>query len=231
MTKLIPHRQNRSYRCRETRLTLTQEKYFEATWPQYGVCTATQNPLNLEALFGRFAPCTLEIGFGDGASLLAMASVTPERDFIAVEVYRRGILQLLSGIVALKLSNIRIIFADAIDIFDHYIPNGSLDTVQIFFADPWPKTRHHKRRLVQIDFVNLISRTLAVGGMLHLATDWTDYAQAMMSILSENHTFTNLAGQHQFMPRPTFRPLTKYETRALREGRPIFDLCFQRIGL
>jgi len=228
LTILYP-RQIRSYSCRETRLDLSQKQTFETEWPRYGITLHPGQMLNFDELFARSAPRVLEIGFGDGASLMAMAKACPEKDFIAVEVYRRGIARLLAGIVKNAITNIRIIYKDAVEVVSEHIPNQSLQAVQIYFADPWPKTRHHKRRLIQTDFIQLISEKLVLGGVIHCATDWENYAQHMISVLSENKALHNKAGPNIFLERPSFRPVTKYEKRAEKVGRSIFDLMFERI--
>jgi tRNA (guanine-N7-)-methyltransferase len=224
-------RQIRSYICRETQLSPALEQLFETTWPQYGLTCAPHKEFDLNAVFGRIAPRTLEIGFGNGNSFMEMAKIAPERDFIGIEMYRRGIARVLGNINVLHLSNIRVVHNDAVEVLTHNIPHESLNTIQIFFADPWPKTRHHKRRLIQPEFIELLTQKLEVGGTLHLATDWEHYSQHMMSVISQNKKFLNLAGEGHFMPRPEFRPLTKYEKRAEQEGRTIFDLLFQRVNL
>lgn len=227
--KTLYPRRIRSFSCRETRLDLNQKRSFETAWPIYGIEPQPEQMLDLDAIFQRRAPRVIEIGFGDGASLLEMAKAFPERDFIGVEVYRRGIARLLGGIVKHSLNNIRIIFKDAVEVVKHHIPNEGLQGVQIYFADPWPKTRHHKRRLIQADFIQLLSEKLVKAGTIHCATDWENYAQHMMSVLSNNNTLQNKAGEHRFSERPTFRPFTKYEKRAKKVGREIFDLIFERV--
>jgi tRNA (guanine-N7-)-methyltransferase len=185
--------------------------------------------LNFDTIFGRSAPRVLEIGFGDGASLLEMAKASPEKDFIAVEVFRRGIARLLMGIVQHSLHNIRVICQDAVEVVKQHIPDKSLHAVQIYFADPWPKTRHHKRRLVKEEFTQILTKKLVPGGRIHCATDWEHYAHQMMSVFSDNSELRNTASHSQFIERPTFRPFTKYEKRAEKVGRSIFDLIFERI--
>lgn len=227
---LTPYpRQIRSYSCRETRLDFNQKQIYEAAWPQYGIPLSAGQRLNFDEIFARSAPRVLEIGFGDGASLLAMAKACPEKDFIAIEVYRRGIARLLAGIVKNSLTNIRVILKDAVEVVSEHIPDQSLQAVQIYFADPWPKTRHHKRRLIQADFISMLSQKLVSGGTIHCATDWQHYAQHMISVFSENKSLQNRAGTNIFLERPNFRPVTKYEKRAEKQGRAIFDLLFERL--
>ncbi len=228
VTTLFP-RQIRSFSCRETRLGFYLQHIFETAWPQYGISLSPDQTLNFDELFGRSASRTLEIGFGDGASLLSMAKNYPEKDFIAIEVFRKGIASLLAGIIKHSLNNIRIIFKDAVEVVNHHIPDNSLQTIQIFFAYPWPKTRHHKRRLIQTEFIQLLTQKLVVGGVIHCATDWEHYARHMISVLSENPKLRNNAGEKIFLERPDFRPKTKYEKRAEKESRSVFDLMFERI--
>lgn len=228
----IPHlRQNRSYRCRETRLGLSQVRDLELEWPRYGISPVPGQILDFDKLFKRVAPRVLEIGFGDGTSLLEMAKAAPEKDFIGVEVYRKGIALVLAGIIKHNLSNIRVIQQDAVELISGHIADHSLQSLQIFFADPWPKTRHHKRRLIQADFIQTLTQKIVRGGSIHCATDWKPYAEHMLKVLSENPELQNQAkalGRY-FVERPDFRPLTKYEKRAIKEGRKIFDLIFERV--
>lgn len=228
----IPHlRQNRSYRCRETRLALQQRRDLEMEWPRYGINLVPGQILDFDKIFNRSAPRVLEIGFGDGASLLEMAKASLDRDFIGVEVYRKGIATVLGGIIKQGLTNLRVIQQDAVELIFGHIADQSLQSVQIFFADPWPKTRHHKRRLIQADFIQTLTQTIVRGGTIHCATDWKPYAEHMLKVLSENPQLKNQAkalGSH-FIERPDFRPLTKYEKIAKKEGREIFDIIFERM--
>lgn len=225
-----PLRPIRSFVRRESPMTKAKKIAWDSLWPIHGLMMDDKEVLDLDALFGRKAPKVLEIGFGDGQSLLKMAMAMPEKDFIGVEVYKTGVINLLLGIAQHKLSNIRIFCQDALEVLECKIPNGSLETLQVFFADPWPKTRHHKRRLVQSTFIALAAQKLQMGGKLHLATDWMSYADHMMSVLSADKAFRNKAGFREFMPRPICRPLTKYEQRGLRLGHETRDLIFERIA-
>jgi len=227
----LPIRPIRSFVRREGRMTQAQVNAWNNFWPIYGLETQTEGPRDLDAVFGRASEKVLEIGFGDGQSLFKMAKNSPEKDFIGVEVYRTGVGNLLALIAKEQLTNVRIFCADAQEILTHQIPEASLAAVQIFFADPWPKTRHHKRRLVQSDFVSLVAKKLKQGGHLHLATDWENYAHHMMQVLSARTDFLNMAGDGQFTPRPDFRPLTKYEQRGLKLGHGTWDLIFSRLAL
>lgn len=235
----IPPRATRTIRSfvrrSKGKRTPTQDLAFKALWARYGVSftpSRTDGFLDLGTLFQKPSDSetkrVLEIGFGDGNSLATMAADHPEKDFIGIEVYENGITRLLSKLNKMNLSNVRIFHHDAVEVLTHCIPDCSLDTIQIFFADPWPKARHHKRRLIQTPFITLIAQKLKRKGILHLATDWMDYAYQMMSVLSASDYFENLAGEGQFTPRPHFRPLTKYEQRGLKLGHKTWDLLFQR---
>lgn len=172
-------------------------------------------------------PRVLEIGFGRGDSLFKMCQDFPEQDFIGVEVYRPGLVSLLSKLEHCPLSNLKLCLSDALDVLKK-LPPASLDKVQIFFPDPWPKQRHHKRRIIQPAFIQQLSQHIKPMGILHLATDWEDYAKHMMRILSDNSDFLNMYGQGQFAPRPRERAMTKYEARGERLGHKTWDLIFQR---
>ncbi len=226
-TQLV--RRIRSYCRREGRNTSAREETLISLWPRYGISVEQKNILELDTIFKRHAPRVLEIGFGDGKSLLQMALSHPERDFIGIEVYRTGVASLLMAIEELGISNLRLICSDAVDVLANNLSNSSLASVQIFFPDPWPKKRHHKRRLIQPSFLSLAHQKLEVGGILHLATDWKEYAEHMMSVISSTSGFENLAGKHQYSLKPDYRPLTKYEERGKRLGHLSWDLIFRRI--
>lgn len=214
----------RSFVRRDGRRTVGQERARDALWPQVGLCIS-QGMIDTEQVFARSAPCFLEIGFGSGLSLLAAAKAQPEHDFIGVETHKPGIGALLLGVEKQELSNIRVYDADVVDVLEKCIPAASLDGVQIFFPDPWPKRRHHTRRLIQPEFIGLVVEKLKPHGSLHLATDWEDYAKHMLQVVSQETRLTNTAGQHQFAQRSPFRPvLSKFEKRAIREGRSIWEL-------
>ncbi|SEK78643.1 tRNA (guanosine(46)-N7)-methyltransferase TrmB [Ectothiorhodospira marina] len=220
------HRPIRSFVRREGRLTVGQQRALELLGPRWGLEFAPE-PLNLEALFGRRAPVTLEIGFGNGEPLAQMAAHAPERDFIGVEVHRPGVGHLLQQVEDRGLTNVRVACHDAVEMLNRQIPPGSLDRIQIYFPDPWPKKRHHKRRLVQPAFVDLLATRLREGGILHLATDWEDYAWHMLEVMQQAEAFTNQAADGGFSPRPTYRPLTKFEQRGQRLGHNVWDLVHE----
>lgn len=216
-------RRIQSFVRRDGRMTAAQQHALKVLWPRFGL--SLQH--NVNTIFSRNAARVLEIGFGSGFSLLAMAKSHPEQDFIGIETYQPGIGTLLLGIDAEQLENIRIYYADAVEVLSHSIPENSLDIVQIFFPDPWPKRKHHKRRLIQASFVNLVLTKLKSGGTLHLATDWQDYAEHMMKVLSSITELKNLAGPMQYANRSDQRPIiTKFEQRGKQSGRVIWELQF-----
>ena len=222
-----PLRTVKSFVRRQGRLTLGQQKALDNAWPIYGVAFS---PLQLElnTLFGRDAETVLEIGFGNGDSLLRMAQQHPENNYIGIEVHRPGVGHLLQNIEQTETTNIRVFCHDAIDVLKHQIPDHSLDRVQLFFPDPWHKTRHQKRRIVQTDFALLIAQKLKHGGLFHLATDWQNYAEHMLRVLNACLAFKNLSADKTFVPRPEERPLTKFEQRGHRLGHGVWDLLFKR---
>ncbi len=221
------HRRIRSFVLREGRLTKGQQQALDVLFPRFGV-SLSQGPLDLEALFGRSAPKILEIGFGNGASLATMAAQHPQNDYFGIEVHRPGAGNLLLQIEAQGLTNIRVSHDDAIEVLQQQIPDQSLDAIYLFFPDPWHKRKHHKRRIVQSDFVQLIRRKLEPGGIFHMATDWQHYAQHMMKVMSAAEGFENTAGVDQYTSRPEYRPMTKFEQRGHRLGHGVWDLIFRR---
>ena len=221
------HRPVRSFVRREGRMTPAQRRALEALWPRYGV-EPPARPLDPAAVFGRHAPLALEIGFGDGAVLAAMAAARPDWDFLGVEVHRPGVGRLLARLEREGLQNVRVACADAVEVLRDWLPDGALAAVYIFFPDPWPKKRHRKRRLVQPAFGGLLVRKLAPGARLHLATDWEDYAAHMRAVLEATAGLRNLAGAGAWAERPAERPPTKYETRGRRLGHRVFDLAYVR---
>lgn len=219
----------RSFVRRDGRKTPAQMHAFTMLWPRFGL-TINNGEINYCEIFGRKAPCFLEIGFGSGQSLLALAKAHPDKDFIGIETHKPGVCALLLGIQLTNLTNVRVYNWDAIDVLEQCIPNHSLDGVQIFFPDPWPKRRHHARRLIKNEFVQLMIEKLKIDATLHLSTDWEDYAQQMLSVLSKEKNLINLAGLNEFANRSPLRPIiTKFERRAICADRTIFDLQFKRI--
>lgn len=220
-------RRIRSFVRREGRLTPAQQRALETLWPAYGI-EASSNLLDFADIFGRSAPLTLEIGFGNGASLAQMAAALPGRDFIGIEVHRPGVGKLLQRLEQENLQNVRLICHDAVEVLQQMLPAASLDRMQIFFPDPWPKKRHHKRRLIQPEFVDLLATGICSGGLLHLATDWENYAEHILEVLTDSADFFNTASTSTYLPRPDFRPLTKFERRGERLGHRVRDLIYQR---
>lgn len=220
-------RKIRSFVLREGRLTKAQQQAITELWPLFGVFY-TEEKVNIDTLFNRSAEVILEIGFGMGASLIEQAVAFPEKNFIGIEVHRPGVGSILNAIDKNKLSNIRIYNHDAVEVLKHCIPDNAIDKIQIFFPDPWPKKKHHKRRIIQNEFIDLLNQKLKPKGVLHLATDWQNYAEWMMEKLSVAQHFKNLAGEQQFYPRPEDRPLTKFENRGEKLGHAVWDLLFQK---
>ncbi|WP_455209668.1 tRNA (guanosine(46)-N7)-methyltransferase TrmB [Kaarinaea lacus] len=220
----------RSFVRREGRMTIGQKKAYETLWPQFGLAP-DQKLTAIDALFARTAPVVLEIGFGMGDSLAQQAITQSQNNYIGIEVHRPGVGHLLSLIAKHELHNIRIYCADAVEVLKHCIPDNSLDTVQIFFPDPWPKKRHHKRRLVQLPIVKLIATKLKTGGTLHLATDWQNYAEHMLEVLNTCSELTNISTNGPYVERPDSRPLTKFESRGKRLGHGVWDLVFRKNSL
>jgi len=222
------HYRLRSFVRRDSRLTAAQERAFVDYYPRFGLQLDSGLPDQAQ-VFGRTAPLLLEIGFGYGQSLLECAKVYPDQDFIGVETHKPGIGTLFIGAQQHELANLRVYYGDVIDVLEKCIPESSLDGVQIFFPDPWPKRRHQPRRLIQSAFVQLVVTKLKPGGALHLATDWEDYAVHMMRVLSQEEKLANVAGLHQFADRSLYRPVvTKFERRAQSEGRNIWELQFRK---
>lgn len=218
----------RSYVCRAGRLTTGQRLALEHYTEHYMLSLAT-GMLDLEQTFNRQAPCILEIGFGMGQSLLIQAEQNSQQDYLGIDVHRPGVGALLKGLAEKKLDNVRIYCNDAVTILKQCIPDNSLSGVQIFFPDPWPKKRHHKRRLIQLEFVNLLRDKLQIGAWLHLATDWANYAEHMLAVLTESVGWQNQAAEQGFITRPDARPLTKFELRGERLGHEVFDLLFMKV--
>lgn len=221
-----PPRTIRSFVRREGRMSSGQQRALQSLWEKYGV-DLTSSQFNFEVLFARNAPCILEIGFGMGHSLLAQAIEHPEYNYLGIEVHRPGVGSLLAGIAANEITNIRIFNSDAIEVLQTAIPDNSLSKVQIFFPDPWPKLKHHKRRLIQEQFVKLLQCKLLVGGCLHLATDWENYAQHMMTVINAIPGYRNMISEGFSLNHPLeTRPLTKFELRGKKLGHDVWDLLY-----
>jgi tRNA (guanine-N7-)-methyltransferase len=215
----------RSYVLRTGRITEGQTRSIAELFPHYGI-PFSDEPLDLAAAFGRDAPKVLEIGFGMGETTARIAQANPAIDYLAIEVHTPGVGGLLKRIRDLSLANVRIVQHDAVEVLEKMIPAASLDAVHIFFPDPWPKKRHHKRRLVQPPLVALAASRMKPGAVLHVATDWEDYATQILEVLSGEPTLANTADG--FAPRPESRPLTKFENRGLKLGHRVWDIVFRR---
>lgn len=217
----------RSFVLRAGRATAGQERALAQLWPKYGI-EYSAALLDLHALFGRAAPRMLEIGFGAGEALLEFAAAHPQIDCIGVEVHRPGVGRLLLGAEAANLRNLRVICHDAVEVLQQQLAPGCIDLVHIFFPDPWPKKRHHKRRLIQPPFVELLATTIASGGTLRLATDWEPYAQHMREVIDASPAFANVATDTGFVARSAERVLTRFERRGQRLGHGVWDLEYRR---
>jgi tRNA (guanine-N7-)-methyltransferase len=217
----------RSFVLRQGRATAGQERALSQLWPKYGV-EYSPALLDLQALFGRAAPHMLEIGFGAGEALLEFATAHPEMDCIGIEVHRPGVGRLLLGAEAATLHNLRVVCHDAVEVLQHQLAPASIELAHIFFPDPWPKKRHHKRRLIQAPFVELLAQTIAPGGTLRLATDWEQYAQQMRDVIDASSKFVNVAADAGFVARSAERALTRFERRGQRLGHGVWDLEYRR---
>jgi tRNA (guanine-N7-)-methyltransferase len=226
-TPAHPHRTIRSFVQRAGRITKAQERALAELWPVWGV-EFSPVPLDLDVLFDRRAPRVLEIGIGDGEALLALAAARPDADFLGIEVHTPGIGHCLLGIESRGLGNVRLFSYDAVEVLERKLPDESLDEVLLYFPDPWPKKRHHKRRIVQPDFVELVARKLKPGGAFRLATDWAPYAEHMLDVLRGSASFTNASPEGDYVQRPESRPQTRFERRGERLGHEVFDLEFLR---
>jgi tRNA (guanine-N7-)-methyltransferase len=217
----------RSFVTRTGRITPAQQRALAELWPRYGIAYAPE-PLDAAAIFGRDAPRTIEIGFGNGENLLALAVAHPARDFLGIEVHRPGVGRLLLGLDARSLTNVRVICHDAVEVLAQQIAAQSVDEILVLFPDPWPKKRHHKRRLIQHPFADLLASRLAPGGVLRLATDWQPYALEMLETLRAVAGLHNLAADGAFVARPPERIPTRFERRGERLGHEVWDLAFRR---
>ena len=208
-------------------MTLGQTQAFETMMPIYGF-VYQPSMLDLAAMFGNKGPVTLEIGFGMGSSLVEQAAANPHRNYIGIEVHRPGVGALLLKMQERELTNIRVISFDAIDVLNNMIPDHSIELLQLFFPDPWHKRRHHKRRIVNPEFVRLLHKKVGVEGHIHFATDWQDYAIHMLRVLQADSAWRNCSASADYIPRPENRPLTKFERRGEKLGHGVWDLMFQR---
>jgi tRNA (guanine-N7-)-methyltransferase len=221
----------KSFVKREGRLTNAQAKAIEENWPTKGL-TIEHGMLNLDAVFGRSAPTVLEIGFGMGKSFVEMATAAPQNNFIGIEVHRPGIGACLADAEEAGIENLRVFEHDAVEVLAQSIADSSLHRLQLYFPDPWHKTRHHKRRIVQPAFVQSLRSKLAIGGTFHMATDWEPYAEFMMEVMTQAQGYENTSseGANGFVPRPNYRPITKFEVRGQKLGHGVWDLIFKRVS-
>lgn len=221
------HRPIRSFVLRKGRLTHAQARALETLWPQFGI-DPSQHEIDPPSLFGRSAPLVIEIGFGNGEATWQMARNEPEKDFIGIEVHKPGVGHLLQALDAKKLNNVRIARDDAVEFIARQVPDKSLDEVRIYFPDPWHKKRHHKRRILQPAFLDLLAGKMAPGALMHLATDWEPYAEYMLEVCHAHEAFRNCSEDGPYVPKPEWRPETKYELRGERLGQPSRDILFVR---
>lgn len=214
-------RRIRSFVRREGRFTPAQKRAFEELWPKYGI-------ENDNSVIECGDKCVLEIGFGNGATLAEMAMNELDVQFIGIEVHRPGVGNLLQTIEQQQIKNIRLVCDDAVEVLAQRIADASLDRLQLFFADPWPKKKHHKRRIVQPAFAQLVRRKLKTGGILHMATDWQDYAEHMLEVMQDAEGYENMSTSGDYIPRPASRPLSKFEQRGQRLGHGVWDLMYKK---
>ena len=220
-------RKVRSFVLRAGRLTDGQAKAMDELWPVFGI-DYQDEPVDPAAVFGREADTILEIGFGDGESTWRMAEAEPDKNFIGCEVHLPGVGHLLQALDEHDLDNVRIIASDVVAVLQNMLPEQSLAGVRIYFPDPWPKKKHHKRRLVQTQFLTLLAARMQAGALLHLATDWPEYAEHMLETLKAHPQFESDTPGQDYVDRPTWRPETKFERRGIRKDHPVRDLLWRR---
>jgi tRNA (guanine-N7-)-methyltransferase len=221
------HRHIRSYTLRQGRFTDAQQRAFDVHWARYGL-DYTGEPRDFAAAFGRAAPLVLEIGFGNGEQLRHAAQAESEANHVGIEVHGPGVGRLLNGLAADDVANVRVYRHDAVDVLANEVRDGALQQVRLYFPDPWPKKRHHKRRIVQPAFAALVARKLAPGGLFHLATDWEEYALHMREVLEAEPELRNVAGPGEFSPTPPWRRDTHFERRGTKLGHGTWDLVYER---
>jgi len=224
------HRQIRSFVRRAGRLTTSQQRALDKLWPDYGL-NYVPEPIDFEDTYGRKAPVVLEIGFGNGDTLVEQAAASPSEDFLGIEVHEPGVGHCLIAANSAAASNLRLIVHDAIDVLEHQVPSASLRRINLYFPDPWPKKRHHKRRIVQPRFLDLCADKLEPGGAIHIATDWANYAAHIDEVFAASAGFRGTERREHDGDRPFKRPMTKFERRGLRRGHRIVDWRFEKIHL
>ena len=218
-------RKIQSFVKRSGRLTEGQRFGLNELWPKYGI-DINDSIIDFEKIFEKIQPTILEIGFGNGDSLLEIATNEPKRNFLGIEVYEAGVGRLVNEANKRSLTNIKIIKEDAVEVLKNNIANDSLSGFQLYFPDPWHKKKHHKRRIVRPEFMDIISSKLINGSFVHMATDWENYAEHMMEVLEKHKNFKNTQSVHIYSPRPERRPITKFEKRGERLGHGVWDLIF-----
>lgn len=229
---IIFKREIKSFVRRQRRLTPRLEKALHTAWPQFGITVQENEQLNFAKIFNRAARTILEIGFGHGDTLIPMAKQNPNQNYLGIEVHEPGVAAVMAGVIENNLTNIRVIQNDAVKILQNNIADHTLSCVYIYFPDPWPKKKHHKRRIIQPEFVDLLKNKLVDGGMIHVATDWEDYAKQVMLLLSARSTFKNCIGENQFADNEKLqlRANTKFEKRGKKLGHGVWDILFERIS-
>lgn len=220
-------REVKSFVVRQGRLTKGQEAALAEFWPSMGLEYQT-TPFDWTEVFGNANPVVLEIGFGMGSSLVAMAKAAPEKNFVGIEVHHPGVGACLKEASDAGITNLRLISHDAVEILKDSVNDNSLERVQLFFPDPWHKKRHHKRRIVQAEFAELLRNKLTLGGVFHMATDWENYAEHMAEVMNAAPGYKNLSETNTYVPRPENRPLTKFEKRGHNLGHGVWDLMFEK---
>lgn len=225
MTEAKPLRKIQSFVRRSGRVSKAQATALHELWPNYGV-SLTDKQLNFGELFMNSHDVTLEVGFGNGDSLLEMATQQPQQNFLGIEVYEAGIGRLINEANKFQLSNLKIIKEDAVKVLQNHIADDGLSKFQLFFPDPWHKKRHHKRRIIQMSFLDVLAKKLKKGGIVHIATDWKNYAEHIMETLESHQHFKNTMGDHIYSLRPKHRPLTKFENRGQKLGHGVWDIIF-----
>lgn len=221
------HRRIKSYVLRAGRVSNRQQQALDQWLSHFEVPFTTFNG-DFSTIFNRNADVILEIGFGMGASLLKMAQDNPLADYVGIEVHQAGVGSLIADLHELNLNNVKVFMYDAVEVIRDKISDSSLAGVQIFFPDPWHKKRHNKRRLIQTEFVSLLTKKLRPGGFIHCATDWKDYAEHMLEVFSNEKELVNSQAHGGYSPRPLSRPLTKFENRGVNLGHGVWDLIFQK---
>ena len=222
-------RRIRSFVIREGRITAAQERALTELWPVYGIEPGAT--LDLTGIFGREAPRCLEIGFGVGEVIGHLAETRPDRDYLGIEVHRSGVGRLLLRAAERSLSNLRVVCDDAVEVLQQRIADDCFEEILVFFPDPWHKKRHHKRRLIDAEFAQLLQKKLRPNGILRLATDWQDYAEQMVDVLNATEGLASVSPDRTYVARPDFRPPTRFERRGERLGHGVWDLAYTKISL